>query len=244
MRIRLLIEYDGSEFSGWQLQPDQKTVQGEIENALKIIFKKDIRIHGSGRTDAGVHASGQIAHCDIPETKDLEKLCYSLHSITEKSIAIKKIQKVSDNFHARFDANKRTYKYYISENFLSIKRNYVWQIGRKLDLDYLNKIAHNVIGEHDFTSFSKIGSDVDEYDSVVFDAKWYKESSLIVFEISAIRFLRGMVRGLVGTMIEFEKLKRKEIDFTEIMQKKNRKFAGSNAPATGLILENVSYENK
>ena len=243
IRIKLTIQYNGAEFSGWQLQPKDITVQGEIERAMNILFKKDIRVNGSGRTDAGVHARGQIAHCDIPP-RDLYRFMGSLNGITSKSVTITNIEEVNSDFNARFDATSRRYKYYLSEFNNPIFKEYTWAINRKLDLDYLNKISQYIVGENDYEAFSKTGSDVKHYKSIVNICRWYIENDLYVFEISAIRFLRGMVRGLVGTFLEFEAIKREQSDILDIMKSKDRSTAGKNAPANGLILEEVRYDIK
>jgi len=243
-RIKLKIQYDGAEYCGWQLQPDAPTVQGEIERALQTFCRTFIRLNGSGRTDAGVHSTGQIAHCDIPDHIDIYKLKGALNGLTKPSVTIQAIDEVSSSFNARFDATRRRYRYFMSEQPQAVFRNYVWSLGRKIDLDYLNNLSQLIKGEHDFEALSRTGSDVEHYHSIVYDCKWYTENGLYVFEISAIRFLRGMVRGIVGTFLEFEQEKRPFDELRVLLESKDRSLAGKNAPAHGLILEEVNYEGE
>jgi tRNA pseudouridine38-40 synthase len=242
IRIKLVIEYDGLDFAGWQVQPDVITVQGELEKALKQMFGYHIRMNGSGRTDAGVHSTGQVAHCDIPAGKNLYKLQGGLNGLTSESIAVKSVEEVADTFNARHDAVSRRYRYYFSMGYTAIFRNYVCNLGRTPDIDYLNRLSKLILGQHDFDAVSKLGSDVEHFKSIVYTSHWFIEHNLLVYEISAIRFLRGMVRGLVGTFLDFEFKKRDVEDFIKLLDSKDRSLAGSNAPAHGLILEEVCYE--
>ena len=241
MRIKIIIEYDGSAFSGWQIQPNSHTVQEELEKAFQRIYSKAIRVHGSGRTDSGVHARGQVAHCDIPNTISIKKLTLALNGTTSQKVTIHKIIKVNDNFNSRFDAKARRYRYYLNETPISIFSNFSSHIPRNLDLAYLNEVSKKLLGEHDFESFTKKHSDVDHYKSIIYEIKWFRRNGFVIFEIKAIRFLRGMVRALVGTLLNMEKLKSDQNEILRILNKKDRSAAGTNAPAQGLILEEVYY---
>ncbi|MCB0278921.1 MAG: tRNA pseudouridine(38-40) synthase TruA, partial [Calditrichaeota bacterium] len=240
-RVKLIIEYDGTDFSGWQLQPDKLTVQGELEEALRTVFKQDIRVNGSGRTDSGVHARNQVAHCDLPADADLNRLIASLNGLTSRAITVKSAKPVHSEFNSRFDATARRYRYYISEKPLSIGRQYCLILNRTLDLDYLNQLSTLIIGDHDFESFAKKHSDVEHYRCDVYSANWFRDAELVIFEIKAIRFLRGMVRAIVGTFLEFEKDKRDSDNLNKLLTAQKRSAAGMNAPAHGLVLEEIYY---
>lgn len=241
-RIKLTIEYDGADYAGWQIQPNAKTVQGELEKALETVFNQSIRIIGSGRTDSGVHARAQVAHCDVPDSADLYRLKASLNGLSGPGVTVKAVESAADDFSSRYDATGRRYCYYISETPVSIHREQCWIIYRELDLDYLNELSQSIIGDKDFESFTKKHSSVEHYRSVVDYAKWYRQGSYVVFEIKAIRFLRGMVRSLVGTLLDFEKNKKKQEEFAYILAGKSRALAGENVPAHGLFLEEIYYD--
>jgi tRNA pseudouridine38-40 synthase len=241
MRIKLIIEYDGSVFSGWQIQPSIITVQEELENAFQKIYQKKIRVHGSGRTDSGVHARGQTAHCDVPNRISLKKLKLALNGTTNKAVTIHKIIKVQDNFNSRFDAKARRYRYFINEKPISIQSGYSWFVSRKLDIEYLNQVSLKLLGKHDFESFAKKHSGVDHFKSIIYEVRWFRKNGFVIFEIKAIRFLRGMVRALVGTLLNMEKLNLEKSHISKILEMKSRSAAGINAPAHGLILEEVYY---
>jgi tRNA pseudouridine38-40 synthase len=241
MRFRLLIEYNGSAYSGWQIQNGQVTIQGEIETALKQIYSKNIGIVGAGRTDTGVHARGQVAHFNIDLSIDPGTLQRSLNGILNSDIRIKKISMVDPDFHARYSALSREYHYYIAPQPTAIFGEYAWHLAYDLNLNDMNDSVGYISGSNNFESFCRTKSDVKNHLCHIKKAKWLKKDNFIVFIIQADRFLHGMVRALVGTMVDIGRSKLKSTDLQEIMNGKNRSLAGQAAPAKGLILEKVYY---
>jgi len=241
MRFRLLIEYDGSAYSGWQIQNGQKTVQGEIEQALKQVFSDRIRIVGAGRTDTGVHARGQVAHFDLENQVDTGKLRRSLNGILKPDIRIKDISLTDSNFHARYDAILREYHYCIGLQPTAILRNYSWYLTYRLDLNRMNKAAKYITGRNDFTSFCRTKSVLNNHFCYIKKAVWLKKDDHFKFIIQADRFLHGMVRALTGTFVDVGRARLNITDIKKILGAKNRSSASQSAPAKGLILEKVFY---
>jgi len=241
MRFRLIIEYDGSAYKGWQIQNGQITIQGEIEHALKQIFSDHVGVIGAGRTDTGVHARGQVAHFDLEYPSEPAKLLRSLNGILNNDIRIKSVSPVDSNFHARYSAKFREYHYCISPQPTAMMRNYSWQLTYNLDLNQLNKAANCIKGKNDFTSFCRTQSDVNNHICHIKKAKWLKKDSLFVFIIQADRFLHGMVRALVGTFVDVGRNKLTVTDIKNILKARNRSTASQSAPARGLTLEKVFY---
>ena len=239
-RIKLIIEYDGSGFAGWQYQKEQPTIQSEIEKALRIIFKKEIQVTGAGRTDAGVHARGQVAHLDIPEY-DLQKLQRSLNGLLTNQIVIKNINYCDSDFHARFSAVSRRYRYYISLQPLAINRHQIWSISYALNLRLMQMAAGMIEKTENFQAFCKIKSEVNHYLCTIMRSRWFFKDDLLVYEVKANRFLHGMVRALVGSMIDVGQGHFSLKDFSEIISSKDRTRLRTTAPAKGLILEEVEY---
>jgi tRNA pseudouridine38-40 synthase len=241
MRFRLLIEYNGSAYNGWQIQNGQVTIQGEIENALERIYSTQIGIVGAGRTDAGVHAKGQVAHFDIERKIDTGKLLRSLNGILKTDIRIKEISLVKPDFHARYSAIEREYHYFIAPYPTALYREYAWHLTYDLNLETMNDSAGYIIGCKDFMSFCRAKSDVNNHICQIKESKWLKKDGFILYRIRADRFLHGMVRALVGTFVDIGRGKLTITDFREIMKGKNRSLASQSAPARGLILEKVYY---
>jgi len=241
MRFRLQLEYDGSAYSGWQVQNGQVTIQGEIEKALATIVGYQIRITGAGRTDSGVHARGQVAHFDSEYNIESGKVLHSLNGILNKDIRITGLEVVNPEFHARYDAKMRMYRYFISQKPIALLRNYCWQVFWDIDLGSMNDACHYIIGQHDFKSFCRENSDVKNHVCTVNTASWAHQDDLIVFSIEANRFLHGMVRALVGTMVDIGRLYRPVDDIKRILEAKKRTIAGPSAPAKGLVLEKINY---
>ena len=239
-RIKLTIEYDGTAYYGWQFQKNQVSVQEEIERALSIIFKMDIRIIGAGRTDTGVHARNQIAHLDVPEF-DLSKLKQSLNGILKVDIRIKDVTECAADFHARFDASKRYYRYQICQIATAINRAFAWQIFFPINIALMQEGAEIIAGAKDFKSFCKTKSDVKNHLCDIFESHWFIKDDLLVYEIAANRFLHGMVRAIVGTLID---LGRGQIDLAflkKIIEGRDRTQVLNTAPAHGLFLEKIVY---
>lgn len=241
MRFCLFLEYDGAAYSGWQIQQGQITIQGEIECALEVITGEKILITGAGRTDTGVHARGQVAHFDLTTEIEIGKLQRSLNGILKKDIRIVSIEGVDSSFHARYDAKLREYRYVIAHRPIALMRNHAWYINFHLDLDKMNKASQFIYGRHDFKSFCRAKSEVKNHFCTVKKAIWSEQNGFIQFLIQADRFLHGMVRTLVGTMVDIGRSKREVLFIEEILNKKNRSEAGQTAPAKGLILEKIYY---
>ncbi len=239
-RIKLVIEYDGRQFFGWQRQKNQVTVQEKIEQALFTIFKQRISVIGSGRTDTGVHARNQIAHADIPDF-DLFRLKNALNGLLSEEIVIKHVNHCEADFHSRFDASGRLYRYYISQEPAAIFRNWVWQIYFPLNLTLMIKGAEIIEQTHDFRSFCKAKSEVNHHRCTIYHNRWFYRDALLVYEISANRFLHGMVRTIVGAMVELGRGKFSLDDFIHGVESRDRKCMPFSAPAQGLILEEVRY---
>jgi tRNA pseudouridine38-40 synthase len=235
--------YKGTNYCGWQTQPEKPTVQETIEKSLLTLLKTNIPVTGCGRTDTGVHARNFYAHFDLEsfETDLPKNIVYKLNCILPLDIKIFDIYPVQPDAHARFDATCRHYKYYISLEKDIFQSDYVWQLFKKLDIETMNKAAGILKNYADFTSFSKLHSGAKTNICKIKSAKWNYENGLLVFSISADRFLRNMVRAIVGTLIDIGKEKITIDEFQKIIENKNRSEAGISVPASGLFLENVEY---
>ncbi|MEX2484434.1 MAG: tRNA pseudouridine(38-40) synthase TruA [Brumimicrobium sp.] len=235
--------YDGTNFSGWQRQPNADTVQQTIELMLSRRFKNTaVPILGCGRTDAGVHANQFYFHVDLPKDLDLKELIYKLNKMLPSSIVIFNILPVQTDSHARFDADFRSYKYFIHTSKNPFVEQYSYYFPYALDLDKMNQAAKLLIGEKDFTSFSKLHTDVFTNICHLTKAQWRPtENNQIVFEITANRFLRNMVRAVVGTLLEVGQGQIQPEAITEILEAKDRSRAGVSVPAKGLFLDEVGY---
>ena len=248
MRFKMEIEYDGTDYAGWQLQKNSGTIQGEIEEALKQITGKAIRIHGAGRTDAGVHARGQVGHFDLDQIDldkrpdDLYRLEAGINALTSKAIAIRNLQSTDEKFHARFSAKSRTYRYYICQQNRSIGERYYWKYFGDLDEKKIEAYCALLTENKDYQSFCKSAADVEHYFCDVYSAAWFQEAyGLKIFELKANRFLHGMVRALVGTLIKVGSGVLDLDDVKTILKAKDRGSAPMAAPARGLVLEKVEY---
>lgn len=239
--LKLTLEYDGTDFSGWQFQNNGRSVQGEIERAATTLLRSDIRITGAGRTDSGVHARGQVCHFQTAHDMECEPILRGLNGLLPPDIVIHRVENAPDDFHARYSAKLRIYRYYISKTPQAILRRYRWFVPFRLDLNAMRDCAAMTLGEHDFSSFCKVDPDADHRRCTVSFAQWTENGDDYVFEIGANRFLHGMVRALVGTMVDVGRGFRTWQDFSRIMNAKNRSEAGQSAPALGLFLEEVKY---
>ena len=240
MRYFIELSYDGTPFVGWQRQPEGDSVQSCLEDAFAILFRKPLSIVGAGRTDAGVHAHQLFAHVDLDEHIN-QDLTFRLNKLLPKEIAIRNIVAVTQDAHARFDANSRSYCYHITtqKNPFLQKRSY--QFTKPLDLDLMNKAAKILLDHEDFKCFSKSKTDVKTYHCDIQHAYWKQNDSELIFFIQANRFLRNMVRAIVGTLIEVGLGKISISDFEGILASRDRSQAGYSVPAHGLYLEKVSY---
>lgn len=236
------ISYKGTNYHGWQIQKNAHTVQQEINNALEILLLQPIVSVGSGRTDTGVHAEQQFAHFDCEKIKNLEKIIFQLNAILPKDIFAKSIIQVDANFNARHDAKTRSYQYRIATTKNPFLENLCcFYFQRNIDLLALNECAKLVLQNTDFQSFSKYKTDVSHFDCTIMEAKWQLENGLLLFDITANRFLRGMVRALVGTMLEVGIGKLSVDQFQQIIAKKDRCAAKYAALPQGLFLTKVQY---
>ena len=242
MRYFMRLAYNGANFHGWQTQPNATTVQETIEHAMSTVLRKPISITGAGRTDAGVNAAMMIAHFDCDSMPDdTAPLVRSLNSLLGKNIAIYTIFKVDDDAHARFDATSRTYKYFAH----TVKSPFIyplsWQCNPKLDFDKMNAAAKVLLQYTDFTSFSKLHTDVATNNCRITHAQWEPEGEQMVFTITADRFLRNMVRAIVGTLVDVGMGKITKSDFCRIIEQKDRCCAGTSMPGHALFLWDITY---
>ncbi len=237
----LTVEYDGSEFAGWQIQPEERTIQGELERALKELDGSSTGIIASGRTDAGVHALGQVCHFKTTKTYSPDIFQKALNTHLPKDIRIIKSRETDDSFHSRYSAKRRTYRYYITCHHRALGRQYCWYVPYILDIDMMRKAAECLTGEHDFAAFAKAPDENGSYRSIVFSAEWKQKDNNFIFEIEAIRYFHNMIRIIVGTMVEVGRGKMSPLQFNSIFNSGDRRKAGMTAPAQGLILVSVTY---
>lgn len=242
-RFRLDIEYDGTRYSGWQVQPNAPTIQEEIEKALETIFRQKIAITGSGRTDAGVHARGQVAHADFPGGADVPRVLQSLAGILPRDIAVYGISSVSDGFHARFDATEREYRYCFSSRPHPLLAHMTAFWKPELNLERMNEAAAFLIGDTDCTSFTPFDPEQPHFRCLIYEARFEKGEDGLpdVFIIRANRFLRSVVRSLMGTLAEVGRGAMTPDVFADLIAHPDRNAAGPTAPAKGLVLHRVRY---
>lgn len=243
MRLAVELEYDGSAYHGWQIQPNALTVQEVIEKTFSKYFNEDIAVTGCGRTDTGVHAKHFVLHFDLSGEVQ-SKAVYSLNQMLPGDIALRRILHVPDDFHARFDAVFRTYRYFVARDKTAFNRNYHYHFQpRSLDVEAMNKAAEYLVGTGDFASFCKVGSEVKTTICTVKEAQWNQQLNRLDFTITADRFLRNMVRAVVGTLIEVGTGLKSPEDLPSILAESNRSKAGRSVPAHGLFLWQVGYEH-
>ncbi len=241
MRYIIELAYNGSNFHGWQKQLNARTVQQELEEKLFTLLKNPIETLGCGRTDTGVHAKQFFAHFDFPELLDTPNLVYKLNRISSKDVAIKNIMPIHDNFNARFDAKCREYEYIIATQPNPFLNEFSWYNPTSLDIDLMNQACQLLLTHTNFECFSKVHTQVNNFNCNLMEAYWKQEGELLVFTIKANRFLRNMVRAIVGTLIQ---VGLQNIDLTyleQIIASKNRSEAGMSVPAHGLFLTKVVY---
>ena len=245
MRYFIEIAYKGTNYHGWQLQPNAITIQELINNAFTTVLRRDINVVGAGRTDSGVHAQQLFAHFDYDASIDSNEFLYKMNSLLPIDIAVLNIFKVFDDAHARFDALSRSYEYRIYFGKNPFLTDTTWQlINKKLNVELMNKAAEILLTFANFKCFSRSNTDVKTYNCDVTNAVWVRKGNDLVFHISADRFLRNMVRAVVGTLIDVGVGKITIEDFIKIIESKDRKNAGPSAPARGLFLTEVKYPKK
>ena len=241
-RYFIYLSYDGCNYHGWQIQPNAATVQETLEKALTLLMRQPVEITGAGRTDTGVNASTMVAHADLPGEIDCKQTVYRLNRMLPPDIAIHSIKAVIETAHARFDALSRRYRYHISTAKNPFTRRYSCRVTGELDFEAMNRAAATLPEYTDFTSFSKLHTDTKTNNCKVTKAQWVQTSaSEWYFEIEADRFLRNMVRAIVGTLLMVGRGKISVEGFREIIEKKQRSEAGDSALAQALFLEEVKY---
>ncbi len=242
MRYFIELSYKGTNYHGWQVQNNALSVQGELQGALSAILRQDITVTGAGRTDTGVHALYYVAHFDIGSPVDDAKgLCYHLNALLSRDIAVKSIFKVKDDAHARFSAIEREYKYFIRSDKDPFSREMSWQYYVSLDVNAMNEAADWLLRFDDFTSFAKLDSANKTNICNVVYVKWERDGECLVFTIRADRFLRNMVRAIVGTLVDVGRGRITPAQFGQLIAAKDLSLSGTSAPAQGLFLSNVVY---
>lgn len=244
-RYKCTIAYDGSRFSGYQIQPNKRTIQGEIEACLEKLHKGEaVKAVASGRTDAGVHAKGQVFHFDSQLAIPLERWGKALNALLPEEISILDVEKVDMSFHARFNAKGKEYRYFVYSDRVRdpFKRNYAYHFPYPLDLGSMKAASRYLIGTHDFTSFCSAKTEVEDKIRELREIELLQEEGMLVFRFVGNGFLYNMVRILVGTLLQVGSGHLSPDDIPEIILKKDRHYAGKTAPPEGLYLWNVYYE--
>ena len=243
MRYFLELQYDGGMYFGWQKQPEVPTVQGTIEEALTRLLRYPISLVGAGRTDTGVNASFYVAHFDYTKEIEADEFLYKLNAMLPHDIAIRSIRQVDDELHARFDAIEREYTYFISPVKVPFRRNSVWLYYVPLDIDKMNEAAAMLLEYEDFTSFAKLNSNNKTNICHISYARWEREADgTLRFTIRSNRFLRNMVRAIVGTLVDVGRGRCSVETFRTIIERRNLSLSSAGAPAPGLFLSNVKYK--
>ncbi|MBQ8126792.1 MAG: tRNA pseudouridine(38-40) synthase TruA [Prevotella sp.] len=242
MRYFITLSYDGTRYHGWQVQPNGISVQGELQRGLSLLFRDDLQVTGAGRTDAGVHASMMVAHFDTDREVDCRQLAYKLNRLLPHDIAVSKVEPVRDDLHARFSATRRTYHYFVHTHKDPFLRHYSCELHYTLDFALMNEAASLLLTYEDFGAFCKSHADVKTTLCHVTKAEWTEMSSgQWRFEITANRFLRNMVRAVVGTLIEVGRGRMTVDDFRKVIEGKRRTEAGESMPANALFLVDIRY---
>jgi tRNA pseudouridine38-40 synthase len=251
LRYFIKLAYKGTNYHGWQTQPNATSVQETLSKAVSVVLNSEVSLMGAGRTDTGVHAKEMYAHFDFEKHFEIESLIHKLNSYLPKDIVVFNIIQVSEDAHARFDATKRTYEYHINSFKNAFLQDDSWYFHQKLDIDLMNKAAQLLFNHTDFQCFSKVNTDVNTFDCTIFEANWIRskveldtdkqENNKLIFTISANRFLRNMVRAIVGTLVNVGIKKISLNDFEAIIESKNRDKAGFSVPAQGLYLTKIEY---
>ena len=258
MRYKIRLSYDGSAFCGWQIQTNDRTVEGDLEKALKTLTGTDIQVVGAGRTDTDVNAINYIAHFELPDEVRIEaaQLCYKLNAILPRELAIHEVSETDEDFHARFDARSREYHYFIHFRKDPFCEKFSYRMRYSLDIAEMNEAAAYLLGEHDFRCFEKTGGNNATSICTITEAEWHtyrpthvgmmnmecSDGDYIVFRIKANRFLRNMVRAIVGSLIEVGRGKRKPEWIKELIEGGSRSDAGSSVPGKALFFSGAEYK--
>lgn len=245
MRYFIYLAYDGTNYHGWQIQPNGDSVQETLMRALSTFLRQEVEVVGAGRTDAGVHARLMVAHFDFDKQLDGVQVADKLNRLLPSDIAVYEVRRVKDDAHARFDATYRTYKYYVTTRKDPFNRNYAWRLFHFPDFEKMNEAARALFDYTDFTSFSKLHTEVKTNNCKIMHAAWTQVSDTEwVFTIQADRFLRNMVRAVVGTLIEVGRGKMTVAGFRRVIEEKDRCKAGSSVPGHALFLVDVGYSEE
>lgn len=244
-RWKLTFEYDGTYFSGWQKQPDTRTIEGEIEAAFSNLYQQEIDIIGQGRTDAGVHANGQVAHADLPGKFSSQRVLHAMRGLLPKDIALINAGIIYSDFHARFSAVNRAYSYSVMDRYSPLYRNRAWCSGYELNESMLHKMAELIKDTRDFVNFC-IPDDHSESttESTLEVSRWIRRGEIFRYEISGNRFLRHMVRRLVGSMVNVATGRQTIQEFQTLLDGEPVSQKGFSAPPQGLYLESVTYPTR
>ena len=240
----LKIEYDGTGFLGWQVQPEGRTVQAVLEAAIHKILQADIRATAAGRTDAGVHAAGQVVHFRTDSDMVADRLKKGLNGVLPADVRVLEVTQAAGDFHARFSAVGRRYVYRIVRRPSALRRHYAWHVAYPLDVDAMRRACAPLVGRHDFTSFCQAASTADGTVCEVRELDWIEEEDELRLHIEANRFLHHMVRAIVGTAVDIGRGRWPEEVMAEMLLAKDRRAAGANATGHGLCLEAVRYPSE
>lgn len=240
-RYFIQLSFKGTHYHGWQIQNNAPSVQAEIQKCLSIALQSDIEIIGAGRTDAAVHAKMMVAHFDFDTNIDVDQLVYKLNNLLANNIAIQKIVEVASDLHARFSAISRSYEYHIHSYKNPFKENRSYYFNLPLDIEKMNEAAEILLQYTDFSAFSKSKTQTFTNDCKIIEAYWIHTGEELIFNITANRFLRNMVRAIVGTLMDIGLNKISIQEFKKIIESKNRSNAGTSVPACGLYLTQVKY---
>jgi tRNA pseudouridine38-40 synthase len=239
--IKLVIEYDGTHFFGWQSQPQVRTVQDEVERSLSLLTQENIRVHSAGRTDTGVHACGQVVNFSVEKDLALKVFLQGTNALLPRDIRVLSAEQVSDDFHARFSAQARYYRYVIRTQPSALQRHYSWHVPYPLDMNAMQAASSLIAGVHDFKSFCHVEPDDSNFYCQVMSVVWKKSGGYYYFEITANRFLHHMVRVLVATCVDVGKKRMTLERFRTVLAARDRHMASATAPAHGLYLMRVNY---
>jgi tRNA pseudouridine38-40 synthase len=240
--LKLTLEYDGTNFCGWQYQPDQRSVQGELESALARLTCETIPVTAAGRTDSGVHALGQVVNFHTTSTLPLATFVRGTNALLPCDVRVRRSEEVADSFNARYDATSRLYRYRIVLRPCAVGRQYVWYLPLQLDLRAMQEAVTSLVGQHDFVSFCQSGADLQHHRCHVHEAEWRQVDDEIFFQIRANRFVHNMVRIIVGTCVEVGRGALAPGAMAGILAARDRRAAGRTAPAQGLFLVQIFYD--
>lgn len=242
MRYFITLSFDGTAYHGWQIQPHSISVQEELQKALSTLLRMPVEVVGAGRTDTGVHARKMVSHFDINAELDCQQLVYKLNKLLPRDIAVQHVEQVSDDMHARFSAKSRTYHYYVHLGKNPFLRSYSWQLYGNPDFELMNRAAAVLMEYTDFTSFSKVNTDTKTNDCTITEAHWDRVGEgQWRFTITANRFLRNMVRAIVGTLMEVGRGRMTIEQLRQVIEAKDRCRAGDSVPGNALFLVDVKY---